>query len=176
MKNNKPHLKKLDDCSRPMIFISYEKGSKAYQAYDPVSKHVHISRDMMFDEQVEQAQWDWEQGNGDDQQNHNNEFKVEYTTVSQMPPVAEHTVEATEMEQGRSPTPGVLVQDEEEEKQGDVRVVELDADHDDAPLQLRSINDILGQVFHFVSTEEPGSLAKLWPIPAGTMQCWRRWL
>jgi hypothetical protein len=49
------NLKKLDDWSRPMIFISYEPGSKAYWAYDLVTKKVHVSRDMIFDEQ---ARWD----------------------------------------------------------------------------------------------------------------------
>jgi hypothetical protein len=33
-----PNLKKLDDHSKPMVFIGYEPGSKAYRAYDLVSK------------------------------------------------------------------------------------------------------------------------------------------
>ena len=32
----KPHLKKLDDRSTPMVFIGYEPGAKAYRVYDPV--------------------------------------------------------------------------------------------------------------------------------------------
>jgi hypothetical protein len=55
MKDTTPNLKKLDDQSRPMVFISYEPGSKEYHAYDQVSKKVIVSRDVMFDEQ---AQWD----------------------------------------------------------------------------------------------------------------------
>jgi transposase InsO family protein len=51
-----PNLKKLDDRSKPMVFISYELGSKTYRAYDPVAKRVHVTRDVVFDEQ---AQWDW---------------------------------------------------------------------------------------------------------------------
>jgi hypothetical protein len=39
-----------------MIFIGYERGTKAYRAYDPVAKSVHVTRDVVFDEQ---AQWDW---------------------------------------------------------------------------------------------------------------------
>jgi hypothetical protein len=50
------NLKKLDDCSKPMIFIGYEPGSKAFRAYDPVSKRVHVTRDVVFDEQ---SQCDW---------------------------------------------------------------------------------------------------------------------
>jgi hypothetical protein len=44
------HLKKLDDRSTPMVFIGYEFGTKAYMFYNPVSKRVHISRDIVFDE------------------------------------------------------------------------------------------------------------------------------
>jgi hypothetical protein len=36
--------------------LGYEKGTKAYRAYDPVNKKVHVTRDVVFDEQ---AQWDW---------------------------------------------------------------------------------------------------------------------
>jgi hypothetical protein len=44
-----------------MIFIGYELGSKAYRVYDPVTKKVHVSRGIVFDEQVE---WDWNIGGG----------------------------------------------------------------------------------------------------------------
>jgi hypothetical protein len=53
--NTMPHLKKLDDRGRRMIFVSYERVSKAYRAYDPITKRVHVTRDVVFDEQ---AQWD----------------------------------------------------------------------------------------------------------------------
>jgi transposase InsO family protein len=56
VKNTTPNLKKLEDRSQPMIFIGYELGSKAYRAYDPVSKKVHVTRDVVFDEQ---ALWNW---------------------------------------------------------------------------------------------------------------------
>jgi hypothetical protein len=45
-----PNLKKLDDHSKTMVFIGYELGSKAYRAYDPVSKKVHVTRDLVFEE------------------------------------------------------------------------------------------------------------------------------
>lgn len=50
----KPNLRKLDDRSVPMVFFGYELGSKAYRVYDPVGNRVHVSRDVMFDEE---AQW-----------------------------------------------------------------------------------------------------------------------
>jgi hypothetical protein len=62
VRNTMWHLKKKEDRGRKMIFIGYESGSKAYRAYDPITKHVHVTRDVVFDEQ---AQWDWGSG-GDD--------------------------------------------------------------------------------------------------------------
>jgi hypothetical protein len=58
VRNTKPHLKKLDDRGggRKMIFVGYERGTKAYMAYDHVTKRVHVTRDIVFDEQ---AKWDW---------------------------------------------------------------------------------------------------------------------
>jgi hypothetical protein len=59
MKNTKPNLKKLEDRGRKMVFVGYEHGSKAYRAYDLVTGHVTIMRNLVFDES---AQWDWARG------------------------------------------------------------------------------------------------------------------
>jgi transposase InsO family protein len=59
VKNTTPHLKKMEDHGRKMIFIGYECGSKAYRAYDLATKRVHVTRDVVFDES---AQWDWSEG------------------------------------------------------------------------------------------------------------------
>jgi hypothetical protein len=56
VKNTKPNLKKLDDRSTKMVFVGYEKGAKAYRAYDPRTGRVHVTWDAVFDEL---AQWDW---------------------------------------------------------------------------------------------------------------------
>jgi hypothetical protein len=50
------NLKKLDDRSCRMIFVGYEPGSKAYRTYDPTTRLVHISRDVVFEGA---AQWNW---------------------------------------------------------------------------------------------------------------------
>jgi hypothetical protein len=52
VQNMMPHLKKLEDCGRKMIFVDYESGSKAYRAYDPITKRVHVTHDMVFNEQA----------------------------------------------------------------------------------------------------------------------------
>ncbi|WVZ56480.1 hypothetical protein U9M48_007001 [Paspalum notatum var. saurae] len=50
VKDTRPGLKKLDDRSRRTIFIGYEQGSKAFRCYDPTTKRVVISRDVVFEE------------------------------------------------------------------------------------------------------------------------------
>ena len=110
-----------------MIFVGYENGSKAYRAYDPITKRVHVTRDVVFDEQ---AQWDWgtggddgEPGGGDDV------FTVEYTTIGQAAPEVDG---ADELSGEQSPLPAeaddVEVDDAEVD---DVDDNDLDIDHDD---------------------------------------------
>ena len=43
VKNMKGYLSKLEDRSKPMIFIGYELGTKAYKCFDPVNFKVIIS-------------------------------------------------------------------------------------------------------------------------------------
>jgi transposase InsO family protein len=52
VRNTMPHLKKLKDRGRNMIFVGYESDSKTYRAYDPITKHVHVTRDIVFDVQA----------------------------------------------------------------------------------------------------------------------------
>jgi len=49
-------VRKLDDRSRPGVFIGYADGAKAYRVYDPVFRRVLVSRDVVFDET---RGWDW---------------------------------------------------------------------------------------------------------------------
>ena len=51
---------KLDDKSEKCIFVGYSENPKAYRVFNPVSKKLTISRDVIFDEQ---AAWDWKNGN-----------------------------------------------------------------------------------------------------------------
>jgi hypothetical protein len=52
VRNTTSHLKKLEDRGRKMIFVGYESGSKAYRTYDPITKRVHVTCDVVFDEQA----------------------------------------------------------------------------------------------------------------------------
>jgi hypothetical protein len=52
VKNTRPNLRKLKDRSKPMIFMGYEAGSMVYRAYDPVTKRVYVTRDVVFEEEA----------------------------------------------------------------------------------------------------------------------------
>jgi hypothetical protein len=47
---------KLGDRSKPNVFIGYAEGVKAYRILNPVSQHVRVARDVVFDEG---RGWDW---------------------------------------------------------------------------------------------------------------------
>jgi hypothetical protein len=118
-----------------MIFVSYKSGYMAYRAYDPITKHVHVIRDVVFDEQ---AQWDWGSGGDNSKSGGGNDiFTVEYTTMGPVAPMANGVDEAPTEESllpGRAS--GVDVDD-------DVDDENLDVDHDDdAPLCFHSMSDI----------------------------------
>ena len=49
-------LCKVDDRSKPGVFIGYAEGAKANRILDPVTQRVKISRDVIFDEG---RGWDW---------------------------------------------------------------------------------------------------------------------
>nr|GFA70386.1 retrovirus-related Pol polyprotein from transposon TNT 1-94 [Tanacetum cinerariifolium] len=47
---------KLDDRSKKHVFVGYDKQSKGYKLYNPVTRKVVVSRDVDFDEE---GSWDW---------------------------------------------------------------------------------------------------------------------
>ncbi len=150
VKTSAPHLKKLDDRSRPMIFVGYETGSKAYRLYDPVAKRLQISRDVVFDED---AQWDW----GDKQAG--DDFAIEYVTVAQPTVVTTTeqvaragsssaspvTLPSMPQADGRSPTPNQVHPNVQFATPPSGAEEGLDAEHDDdAPLRFRTLDNIYG--------------------------------
>lgn len=186
------NLKKLDDRSKPMIFVGYEPGSKAYRAYDPVSWRVHVTRDAVFDEE---AQWNWITGGGQDELGVDDEFVVEYlptaapaggassasgATATSGIPSQRGTWPATP---APSPAPSVPRPPVEFVSPPSSLSSGLDADHDDAPLRFRALDNVLGPTtppgfanreIHVAALlaeigEEPGSFAE-----AEQQECWRR--
>lgn len=51
------HPKKLGDRSSSMVYLGVEEGSKAHCLYDPHHDKLHVSRDVIFQEDME-CQWD----------------------------------------------------------------------------------------------------------------------
>nr|GEU81061.1 retrovirus-related Pol polyprotein from transposon TNT 1-94 [Tanacetum cinerariifolium] len=47
---------KLDDRSKKHVFVGYDKQSKGYKLYNPVTRKVVVSRDVDFNEE---GSWDW---------------------------------------------------------------------------------------------------------------------
>jgi hypothetical protein len=166
VRNTTPHLKKLEDRGRKMIFVGYESGSKAYRAYDPIMKRVHVTRDVVFDEQT---QWGWGSGGDDGKPGGSDDiFTVEYATTGPTVPMADG---ADDVMIEESPLPA---RGGDMEVDDDVDDENLDADHeDDAPLRFRSMSDILttpgfapralvAEELHVVSSDEPASFAQVW--------------
>lgn len=176
VKTTTPNVKKLDDRSKPMMFVGYEPGSKAYRCYDPASRRVHISHDVAFDEE---AQWRWDGETASEL-----DFTIEYTTVYH-PAVA--NAPRADSEQPELPTPpatstspctpaataGTTATSAEFATPPTIAADDLDADHDDAPLRFRRVDEILGPAtppglavrefddeLMMASAEEPASLAE----------------
>jgi len=52
-----PHLKKLEDRSKPMVYLGLEEGSKAHRMFDPQTRRIVVSRDVVFEEG---QKWCWD--------------------------------------------------------------------------------------------------------------------
>ncbi|KAF0910628.1 hypothetical protein E2562_003057 [Oryza meyeriana var. granulata] len=61
-----------------MIFAGYEPGSKAYRVFDPASRRVRITRDVVFEES---AQWNWSDQDAQGMTTLDDTFTVEYLSM-----------------------------------------------------------------------------------------------
>lgn len=48
--------RKMDDKGVKCVFLGVSKESKAYRLFNPITKKIIISRDVVFDEE---SSWDW---------------------------------------------------------------------------------------------------------------------
>jgi hypothetical protein len=168
VRNTKPLLKKLDDRGRKMIFVGYERGTKAYRAYDPVTKKVTITRDVVFDED---AQWDWSSSEQEDVTWHDwgsDIFTVQYREV-----------QAEAVEEGGGPGPDLDIPATPDAVQSDpgspygiihnnpifeAETDNLDDSYNNEPLRFRSMSEFIGpavppgQVPRELSTSESDRL------------------
>ena len=51
-----PHLKKLEDRSRPMVYLGVDEGCKAHRLLDVINNKIVVSRDIICEEAMP---WDW---------------------------------------------------------------------------------------------------------------------
>ena len=58
MKIPQVHIKKLDDRSKAVVYLGKEPGTKASRLFDPVKETLHVSRDVVYQEN---KIWPWEQ-------------------------------------------------------------------------------------------------------------------
>jgi hypothetical protein len=56
-----------------MVFIGYEQNSKAYRTFDPSSRNLVVSRDVVFEEGI---QWNWDSKNVENMHAHPQIFSV----------------------------------------------------------------------------------------------------
>ena len=68
------HLRKLDDRSRKLVHLGTEPGSKAYRLYDPITKRIVVSRDVIFNES---EGWEWNKEGTETSNNEGFELQVE---------------------------------------------------------------------------------------------------
>ena len=94
-----PGITKLSDRSTPMGFIGYEEGSKAYRVYNPASKKVQVTRDVVFEES---RPWAWRMSGAAKAYTTPATFTVVYTMDPGIHEVAHGTPGLSNM--SRSPT------------------------------------------------------------------------
>lgn len=70
------HLKKLDDRSQALVHLGIEPGSKAYRLYNPNTKRIVVSRDVIFDEK---EAWNWK--GADEEENNSGNFHMKWGTT-----------------------------------------------------------------------------------------------
>lgn len=92
-----PHLKKLDDRSAPYVYLGVEEGSKAHRLFDPRCGRIHVSRDVIFEEN---AVWQWL---GDAGEQVSVEFDVEEIVE---PPAGSATLLPGAVPRYQAPSPG----------------------------------------------------------------------
>ncbi|KAJ9567262.1 hypothetical protein OSB04_003228 [Centaurea solstitialis] len=91
---------KLDDRSRPMVYLGVEPGSKAHRLYDPYRGRICVSRDVAVEEN---QKWNWTEDYG----NYRGSEWVEFI-VSEQSEIASENTSVTVDEPGEIETGGIV--------------------------------------------------------------------
>lgn len=94
---------KLEDRSTACVLLGVSEESKAYRLYDPVTKRIVISRDVVFEED---KKWSWDITHGDEAaiELHCEDDEVERQSEEEAPQM-EETGEASSIVEGESSNP-----------------------------------------------------------------------
>ncbi|KAI5352433.1 hypothetical protein L3X38_005324 [Prunus dulcis] len=122
------------------MFVGYATCEKGYRIYDPISKKLTLSRDIIFDEE---KSWNWSE--------HSNKAVASFINGIQNEPSCDVEDEGenatlsphTENQQERSP---MLSQIYSQNRSSDISSEERNTqDYDHSPLKWRRLDDVLAQ-------------------------------
>jgi hypothetical protein len=144
IKQGNKQLNKLEDRSISVVFIGYEPSSKAWRFYNPATRKVHVSRDVVFEED---RPWNWEQAEISDYE----PFSMEYVSIGGV-----HGARGVRNDEHEELPQDVPMVDQlhtpHQSENGEVEYAtppsgrpDIDAEASDAPLRFRRMDDILGQ-------------------------------
>jgi hypothetical protein len=104
VKKVRSHVTKLEDKSVQMVMFGYEEGSKAYRMYNPTTNKVHVTRDVVFEED---RVWNWTPQTDEQtiSNSKDNGFEVMYDVAGE---------EQLENEQDPQPVSSIIPNDEDQ--------------------------------------------------------------
>lgn len=73
VKTEEVGLKKLDDRSRPLVYLGTEPGFKAYRLYNPETRKVVVSKHVVFNEE---SGWEWDKDSSKEDEGEPGKFKL----------------------------------------------------------------------------------------------------
>ena len=83
---------KLDDKSVKCVLLGFSSESKAFKMFDPVEKRIHISRDVIFEED---KKWNWEAVGYSGEESIEIEWENNYESVEEAEETEEYTDDVT---------------------------------------------------------------------------------
>jgi Reverse transcriptase (RNA-dependent DNA polymerase) len=126
---------KLEDKSALMVLFGYEKGSKAYRIYNPNTKRVHVTRDVVFEED---KKWDWKI----EEDEHNFQTSTGFS-VDQSELETKYQCGENEVRQQGSESPTVVPEFAESGVQD--KFEDFEEESQGTPVRLRSLEEIYNE-------------------------------
>lgn len=134
------NLKKLDHRSKPVVYIGKEPDTKAYRLYDPISKSISVSRDVVF---AEKETWDWSD-EAEDQATHSNNFVMMNNTAKRNGDLPEQDEFQTHVpnSQGNRESEAEV----ESSNVGESTMSEVNSGEDSQPMRYRPMSEVYNEI------------------------------